>query len=63
MWRKTTGAIPKGELLVWSGGRPVIAVLVAGRDDGGEWRDFMDARTDALIEWPTHWMRLPPPPE
>ncbi len=49
--------LPKGEILVWAGDRPVVAILVT---NGG--RDFLDARTLDLLPWPTHWMELPAPP-
>lgn len=62
-WRPVTSDVPHEELLVWSGGRAVVAVLVAGEGPEGPWREFMDARTDDLIDWPTHWMPLPPAPK
>lgn len=61
-WRPITPDLPPDELLVWSGGRAVVAVLVTGDTSEGPWREFMDSRTDDLIEWPSHWMPLPPPP-
>jgi hypothetical protein len=62
-WTKVSTDIPAEEILIWSGGRCVVAVLVSGSDENGEWKEFMDARTDDLLEWPTHWMPLPGAPE
>lgn len=53
---------PEGEVLVWTGGRRVVAYVM--RPDAGSPKPtFHDARTDDILEWPTHWMKLPPPPQ
>jgi hypothetical protein len=64
-WIPTAEILPDSnvDVLVWSGGRCVVAVLLTGRDERGAWRDFMDPVTDGLLEWPTHWAPLPPPPQ
>ncbi|MFL6858677.1 MAG: hypothetical protein ACJ8DZ_01270 [Allosphingosinicella sp.] len=54
--------MPDGEALVWTGGRAVVAILLPA-DEGSPRPTFLDARTDDILEWPTHWMPLPAPPQ
>src|SRR3546814_19122514 len=61
-WRPISYLPPKQEVLIWSGGRPVVGLLLSGTQDGKDWRDFIDPRTNDRLEWPTHWMMLPGSP-
>ena len=58
-WISTASKQPSGDVLIWSGGRFAVAALVS-RPDGAQL--FMEAHTDCVLEWPTHWMPLPEPP-
>lgn len=58
-WISTESALPGQEVLVWTGRRFAIAAP-ATRADGS--RFFMDAHTDKMLAWPSHWMPLPNPP-
>ncbi len=49
-------------LLIWSNGACAVAVVVEGTDESGPWQVFMDARSDEILPWPSHWMQLPHPP-
>ena len=63
LWFPVEDAPPAGvPVLIWSGEAFAVAVLVQGEDAGGPWRVFMDARSDEILPWPSHWMRLPPAP-
>lgn len=55
-WISTRSSLPESEALIWSGSRFAIANLVT-RPDGTML--FMEAHTDCVLEWPSHWMRLP----
>ena len=61
-WISTNKALPEREALLWSGGRYRIGVLVreTGIDPAPA---FMDASSDELLAWPSHWFELPPPPK
>lgn len=58
-WISTKSALPVHEVLVWTGRRFAIAAP-ATRADGSKF--FMDAHTDKMLDWPSHWMPLPAPP-
>ena len=58
-WISTGSQLPGGDALVWSGGRYAVASQVT-RPDGTIF--FMEAHSDCVLEWPTHWMPLPPLP-
>lgn len=64
-WIPVAQCPPVGlEVLIWSNGACAIAVCVDGANEDGPWRVFMDARSDEILPWPSHWMPLPPaPPE
>ena len=62
-WNLTDEILPAQDALIWAGGRYIVASFVDGIRDGKKWQVFMDARTDDLLPWPTHWMSLPKPPE
>ena len=59
-WISTKSELPDREVLVWTGCRFAIAAP-ARRADGSEF--FMDAHTDKILDWPSHWMPLPAPPD
>lgn len=58
-WISMSSELPSGDALVWSGGRIAVASLTT-RPDGTAF--FMEAHTDCMLEWPSHWMPLPGPP-
>lgn len=58
-WISTGSQLPGGDALVWSGGRHAVASQVT-RPDGTIF--FMEVHSDCVLEWPTHWMPLPPQP-
>ena len=60
-WRLVGQELPLGEVLVWSGGRAVVARLYPASEDLAQ-PLCIDPRTDDILDWPTHWMPLPPPP-
>lgn len=61
-WIASDSQLPEGEVLVVSRGRYHVAVLVASLKEGETAHQFMDARSDKVIDWPSHWMRLPEMP-
>lgn len=61
-WAPIETAPAASELLIYSGGRCLIATVVEGTGPHGPWRAFMDPRTDEIYPSPTHWMSLPEPP-
>ena len=60
-WQLVEGELPQGEVLVWSGGRRVVAQLIPA-DEHSPQPLCIDPRTDDILAWPTHWMPLPPLP-
>lgn len=58
-WISTASDLPTGEALIWSGGRFAVGVLVT-RPDGTKL--FMEKHSDCVLDWPSHWMKLPDPP-
>ena len=65
VWMRVGEDVPEGEdVLVWSAGKAVVgSLLVERRPDGTESRSFMDVLGNEILPWPTHWMRLPQPPQ
>ena len=61
-WQILAGEPPSGEVLVWSAGRAVVAEIVPA-DETSAQPLCVDPRTDDILAWPTHWMKLPPPPD
>ena len=64
VWMEVREDVPAGEdVLVWSAGKPVVgSLLIDQRPDGTELKSFMDVLGNEILPWPTHWMRIPPPP-
>jgi hypothetical protein len=60
-WRDIADELPTGEVLVWSDGRAVVAIVVPA-DEQVAYPTFVDARVNEPLPWPTHWMPLPPAP-
>lgn len=61
-WVSTDEALPHGEVLLWSGGRYRIGILIpSGTGDPNP--AFMDSNSDELLAWPSHWCELPTPPD
>ena len=65
MWMKVGNDLPAEEdILVWSGGVPVVgSLLLERKPDGTEARSLMDILGNEILPWPTHWMRIPEPPQ
>ena len=65
VWMTVGDDLPVGEdVLVWSAGKAVVgSLLVESGVDGTEIRSFMDVLGNEILPWPTHWMRIPPPPD
>lgn len=61
-WRPIDTDLPREEVLLWTGGRCVVGVLVSGSSSEGDRSDFMDSWSDSILPWPSHWMPLPSPP-
>lgn len=59
-WKSTRAEVPSEAVLVWTGGAHRVAHPVR-RPDGTVL--FMDAQSDCVLEWPSHWMPLPSPPD
>ena len=64
-WMEVGDDLPEEEdVLVWSGGFAVVGSLLIERGpDGREVRSFMDVLGNEILPWPTHWMRIPQPPQ
>ncbi len=62
-WSPASADMPSHEILIWSGGRAMVGVLVKGTDEKGDWQDFLEARTSEILPWPSHWCLLPEAPE
>jgi hypothetical protein len=64
-WISTKDRLPRDEVVVWVESRMRIAIFVAPGPDTSDPEPFcMDARSDELLSWPSHWHELPPrPPE
>jgi hypothetical protein len=64
VWIKVGDYLPAGEdILVWSGGIPVVGTLLVQRKaDGQDARSFIDVLGNEILPWPTYWMRIPRPP-
>jgi hypothetical protein len=65
VWMKVGDDLPAGEdILVWSGGVPVVGTLLVERkSDGPDVRSFIDVLGNEILPWPTYWMRIPRPPQ
>ena len=61
-WCRVDEELPQGDVLVWSSGKPVVGTFLSGVFHGQERRSCMDGLATQILEWPTHWMPLPPPP-
>lgn len=59
-WIATSDDLPSEEVLVLVDDGYHVAVLVEEDSESGA--AFMDVHSSDLLPWPTHWMRLPPPP-
>jgi|GEM_PF-3783284 len=62
VWLRVNEELPPGDVLVWSSGRAVVGTFLAGAFPGQDRRICMDGLATQILEWPTHWMPLPPPP-
>ena len=63
-WVTVGDDIPTGDVLGWTGGKAVVGSMLADRRaDGTEFQSFMDVLGNEVLPWPTHWMRLPQPPQ
>ena len=65
VWMEVRDDVPEGvDVLVWSAGKAVVgSLLIDLRADGTELKSFMDVLGNEILPWPTHWMRIPPPPQ
>jgi hypothetical protein len=62
-WISTDVQLPREEVLVWVDSKMRIAVFVGSRPGTADLEPFfMDARSDELLSWPSHWHALPPKP-
>lgn len=64
VWMEVANDVPVGQdVLVWSAEKAVVgSLLVERRPNEAEIRSFIDVLGNEILPWPTHWMRLPPPP-
>jgi hypothetical protein len=62
-WISTNVRLPREEVIVRVESRMRIAIFVAPGPDTADPEPFcMDARSDELLPWPSHWHELPPKP-
>jgi hypothetical protein len=63
-WMKVGNNLPEDEdILVWSGGMPVVGRLLVQREPSArDARSLIDVLGNEILPWPTHWMRIHPPP-
>jgi hypothetical protein len=62
-WISTNVRLPTEEVIVWVESKMRIALFVGTGPHSAE-PFCMDARSDELLPWPSHWHELPPkPPE
>jgi hypothetical protein len=61
-WQTLGQELPTGEVLVYSGSRIVVANVAEFSFDGRSVKSCMDSLANQILEWPTHWMPLPPHP-
>jgi hypothetical protein len=63
-WMVVGSDTPAGQILGWTDGQAVVgSLLVERRADGTVSRSFMDVLGNEILPWPSHWMRVPQPPE
>jgi hypothetical protein len=61
-WQTLGQELPTGDVLVYSGSRIVVANVAELSFDGRSVKSCMDSLANEILEWPTHWMPLPPHP-
>jgi hypothetical protein len=62
-WHRVCRDVPEGELILVSYGEQVVVALAFPADYYFPEMTFMDARTFDILPLPTHWMKLPEPPQ
>jgi hypothetical protein len=62
-WISTDVELPRDQVIVWTESTMRIAILVGPDPGAGDSEPaFMDAHSDELLSWPSHWHELPPKP-